>query len=327
MIIQERKPGRELLYYRALSRRQELDQNNKKLLDIHERGYKGELTYDEVYDETLNHLHVFRGIYLKVNNSIIQCDALIVSDNGFMLHEIKNYSGNYTYADEKWFVRNFQISEDPLSQLKRSTSRLLKIKYSYNINFSIEGKIVFPNIDFSLTSDYDNLWKFTIMRNQLKSHLASFKDYPVTHKAAELVEIIKSHIVEDPFFNIRADFNHLKKGVYCRACGSYDMEKLKFHFRCSSCNHCDTIHTVILMAITDLNTLLNKEKITRKQVWMLLNGQVGLSTITRVLKKYCNIQNRGAWASYQFKYYDFEDAYKSESRVWRYKDSNVTIIN
>lgn len=78
------------------------------------------------------------------------------------------------------------------------------------------------------------------------------------------------------------------------------------------------------MAIADLNTLLNKEKITRKQVWMLLNGQVGLSTITKVLRKYCNIQNRGAWASYQFKYYDFDDAYHSESRIWRYKDSNLT---
>ena len=143
MIIHERKVGRELLYYRALSRRMKLDTATKKSFEIHERGYKGELTYDEVYDETLNHLHVFRGIYLKVNNSIIQCDALIVSDNGFILHEIKNYSGNYTYAEEKWLVRNFQISEDPLMQLKRAMNNLLKIKYNYNLNFSIDGKIIF----------------------------------------------------------------------------------------------------------------------------------------------------------------------------------------
>ena len=40
MIIHEKKAGRELLYYRALSRRVKLDTESKKAFEIHERGYK-----------------------------------------------------------------------------------------------------------------------------------------------------------------------------------------------------------------------------------------------------------------------------------------------
>lgn len=327
MIIHKRKIGRELLYYRALNRRTQLNQSARKLLDNHERGYQGELNYDEVYDDSLNHLYVFRGIYLKIDNSTIQCDSLIVSDNGFILHEIKNYSGNYAYEDEKWLVRNFQISEDPLSQLKRTMNNLLKIKYNNNFNFAIEGKIIFPNIDFSLNSAHENIWKYIVLRNQLRRYLNSFKDYPVTDYATQLVDFINAHIVEDPFFKEKANFNELKKGVYCRACGSFDLTKSKVQFKCNSCNHIDTVHTVILLAIADLSILFYDEKITRSKIMTLLDGKVSSSTVTRILQKYCLTVQKGAWTAYKFKYYDFDEAYSAEIRTWRYQDSPIRLLS
>ena len=325
MILQKRRIGKELLYYRALSRRMKLDNDTQKSLDIHERGYQGELVYDAVYDETLTHLYVFRGVYLKVRNTIIQCDSLLVSDNGLILHEIKNYSGNYTYEDEKWLVRNFQISEDPFIQLKRATNNLLKIKYNNQINFSIEGKIIFPNIDFSLTSTEDKIWNSTIMRNQLRKYLSSFKTHPATNQAVELVEIIQSHIIDDPFFNVSTDYNLLKKGVYCRACGSFNLTRTVVHFKCHDCSHRDTIHTVTLLAIADLSILFQNTNITRQQVYAYLDGQVSLSTITKILKTYCDAVSNGPNTSYKFNYYDFDDAYNLKSRTSRYKDSPILI--
>lgn len=325
MIIQERKIGKELLYYRALNRRMYLNKEAQKRLEIHERGYKGEVTYDKVYDGVLNHLYVFRGVYLRIEDSTLQCDSLIVSDNGFIVHEIKNYNGNYKYEGEKWFVRNFEISDDPLIQLKRTMTKMIKLKYSNNLNFTIEGKIVFPNIDFSLSSAHDNIWDFTVMRNQLKRHLSSLKSYPVTHHAVELVEAIQSHMVEDTFFDKVADFDQLKKGVYCRSCGSFDVVKSGVIFMCKKCSHKDTIHTVILSAIAELNALFHNEYITKNKVWELLGRQVGRTTITRILNKYCDADGRASTTSYRFKYYDFDEAYKSEERLWRYKDSPINI--
>lgn len=327
MIIEERKIGKELLYYRALSRRMHLNKEAQKRLEIHERGYEGEVTYDKVYDGVLNHLYVFRGVYLRVEDSTLQCDSLIISDNGFIVHEIKNYSGNYKYEGEKWFVRNFEISEDPLIQLKRTMTKLIKLKYANNLNFTIEGKIVFPNIDFSLSSAHDNIWDFTVMRNQLKRHLSSLKNYPVTHHAVELVEAIQSHIVEDTFFDKVADFDQLKKGVYCRSCGSFDVAKSNVHFKCNVCSHQDTIHTVILSAIAELNALFYNQPITRSKVWDILGRQVGRTTIINVLKKYCEVNGSGSNTTYRFKYYDFDEAYKSEVRLWRYKDSTIKSLN
>lgn len=327
MIITERKVSEELLYYRALSRRTKLEPESQKLLNIYERGYEGERTYDKVYDDVLNHLYVFRGVYLKIGGGILQCDSLIVSDNGLIVHEIKNYNGNYKYENDQWFVRNFEISEDPLIQLKRTMTKLIKLKYTNNINFSIEGKVIFPNIDFFLSSTNENIWDFTIMRHQLKRHLSGFKDFSVTYSAEKLAEVIQDHIVENPYFDKVADFDRLKKGLYCRACGSYDVSKSKIQVKCKICSHKDTIHTITLFAIAELNNLFRDEPITRKRMWLLLNGQVSLATITRMLNKYCNAKKKGAAASYQFKYYDFDEAYFSEERLWRYKDSPIKVLS
>lgn len=327
MIIHERRISKILLYYRALSRRMNLNPEEQKVYEIHERGYQGELTYDKVYDEILNHLYIFRGIYLNIENSTIQCDALIISDNGFIVHEIKNYSGNYKYENEKWYVRNFEISDEPLAQLKRTMSRLIKLRYANNVNFSIDGKLVFPHIEFTLTSAHEKIWDYTIMRSQLKRHFMSFKDLHVSFTAEQLVEIIKAHIVEDPYFDMVADFDKLKKGVYCRACGSYDMTKSNVHFKCNECTHRDTIHTVILNAIAELNTLFHTQPITRNKLWLLLDRQVCRSTISRIIGKYCYKLCGGSSSSYQFKYYDFQEAYQSETRLWRFRDSPVNHLN
>lgn len=325
MILNARKVSKELLFYRALSRRWELNPKLQKLWMNQERGYEGEIIYDQIYDESLSHLHIFRGVYLNIENSMVQCDSLIVSDNGFLVHEIKNYNGNYKYESEKWFVRNFEISEDPLLQLRRTMSRLVKLRYENNINFEVEGRVIFPNVDFALECSDEKVWPATIMRNQLKRYLLSLKDLPVTHYADSLVEIIQSHMVEDPYFDKVADFDQLKKGAYCRACGSFDLIKTNVHFNCQVCSHQDTIHTVVLSAIADLNILFSNQDITRNKVWLLLDKQVSRGTITTFLNKYCSVLKKGGSASYKFKYYDFDEAYKSEERLWRFKDSQIKI--
>ena len=320
MILTKRKIPKELLYFRALQKRRYLSTNNKRKLDAFEKGYAGELLYDSIYDEIVSHLYVFRDIYMNIDNNILQCDALIVCDKGFIIHEIKNFKGIYKYENNKWYVRHNQISDDPILQLNRTANKLVKFKYIYNLNFSSVGKVIFTSPEFSLETDHPSISDHTILRHQLRPYLYSLNELKSTHQADILVEIIKNHIVDNPYFNYTTDFEELNKGVYCRKCSSFNLKKSNIHFKCLDCGNKDTIHTIIVQALSDFDILFNNEFITRKNLWEFLGKQISESTINRYLRKYCNKINKGPATKYKFKFYDFDDAMKNEMRLWRYKD-------
>lgn len=217
-------------------------------------------------------------------------------------------------------MRQKEISEDPVIQLKRSTSKLIKFNYVYNENFTSEGKVIFPNSEFFLESDHPTLSDYVVFRHQLRRYLYSLNELKVGQRAVYLTELIKKHIVENPYFDYSADFNTLRKGVYCRKCGSYDLKKSRSHFQCQECRHLDTIHTIIVQSLSDFNILFNQDFIHRQILWEFLGGQIAHSTLNKYLIKYCIKINGGPATKYKFKYIDFNDALKNEIRVWRYKD-------
>src|SRR5690625_4315984 len=110
MILSERKISEELAFYRALNNRRRLTKKDAKQLSILERGYLGECIYDEIFDEVGHKsVFVFRDIYLQIEGSVVQYDALIVSNSGIVVNEVKNFSGDYKYEDSKWYYGNYQV--------------------------------------------------------------------------------------------------------------------------------------------------------------------------------------------------------------------------
>lgn len=321
MILSNRKIPKDLLYYRALQKRMKLDRYAENRLEAFEKGYAGELLYDSIFDEIISHLPIFRDIYLNIENSIFQCDALIVYDAGFIVNEIKNFRGIYTYENEKWYVRNNEISEDPIIQLKRATSKLIKLRYLYNLKLNSIGKVIFPNPEFYLQTTHPTVKDYTIVRHELRHYLHSMNSLKSTQRAFDFTEIIQQHIVDNPYFNNTANLDELKHGVYCRKCNSFNLIKSNVHFHCLDCRHKDTVHTVIVQALSDFNILFTNNHITRNNFSKFLGHEISQSTINRYLQKYCIKINSGPSTCYKFKYYDYDDATNNESRLWRFKDN------
>lgn len=321
MILTERKKPKELLYLEALAVRAELKHEEKKKFKWLTQGFEGEKLYDTIVDEVgLSNVYVFRDIYLKIDGSITQFDALVVTEDGIEMNEVKNYIGNYTCKNDKWYVRDVEISENPLVQMKRAEGKLIKLRNNNNLRFKVNGKIVFSNIEFSLNNDDGNLNNAIITRPYLRSYLKEFKNSWTGPGAESIVRLIQAHIVVNPYFKSAADFDAVKKGVCCRKCGSFSMNKLKFHYDCNHCGQIDTIHTLILKAIADYSILFSDRPLTRQNLLWFVGGEVSPRTISKMLIKYCDAMGNGKSRYYKFKYYDFDKAMKEESRVWRYVD-------
>lgn len=321
MILTERKRSKELLYLEALSTRGELTRNKKQKLEWLDRGYQGEVLYDKIFDEAgLSNIFVFRDIYLEIDGSVTQFDALVVTEDAIDINEVKNYSGNYTHANDKWYVRDVEVSENPNVQLKRAAGKLIKLRNTHNLRFNVNGRIVFTNVEFSLSSDDNNLNNAIVTRPFLKSYLKGFQNSWAGPRAEAVVQLIQSHIVENPYFKSVADFYQLRKGLYCLRCGGFNLVKKQFHYHCTHCEKFDTVHTLVLRAIADYSILFSDRPLTRRGLWEFLGEELSEKTLTRMLQKYCIPHGIGSGRYYIFKYYDFETALRAEYRVWRYKD-------
>lgn len=321
MILSERFIGGELAYYRALGFRTKLSSSDARSLAVQEKGFSGECEYDRVFDEAGHgSVLVFRDIYLRIDGRTAQYDCLIVSDDGIIVNEIKNYSGLYRYEGGKWFIGQSEVSEDALSQLRRAIGRLVKMRYDVRGAFDISGKIIFPNIEFRLQSADDELWNNIIMRAGLRNYLMQFKNMYAGRDAENIADVIRRHIIPNPFLDKSADFDTVRKGLYCGGCGRFDLENRKYHLVCESCGSKETKETHIIRAISDYKALFLNEKLTKRRFQEFIDYQVSRKTVFRLLNKYCNRHMNGSGSYYTFKYRSFEDAYNQSERLWRYKD-------
>ena len=326
MLISQRKISKELAYYRALGWRSRLSTEEAKKLSALERGYNGECIYDAVFDE-IGHgsVFVFRDIYLGLEDSVAQYDALIVSDAGITVNEIKNYSGFYRVEKGKWFAGNFEVPDDPVVQLNRAMNKLLKLQYIHRLNFEIEGKVVFPHIDFRLNFDDRDVREKLVMRPELRDYLKQFKNDYAGGYAERIVDAVSAHIIDNPFFDKSADFDSVRKGLYCGNCGSFEVEASAYHFDCTSCVSRETKESHVIRAISDYTVLFMNEKLTRKRFLEFIDYRLSPRTVVRMLGKYCSRYGGSTASYYEFNYESYEDVVKDKSYIRRYKNHMTNI--
>ena len=321
MILFERFVGLELAYYRALKRRGPLSREDAKNLAAQEKGYAGECVYDRIFDE-VGHgsVFVFRDIYLGIEGRAAQYDSLIVSDDGIVVNEIKNYSGNYRYEKGTWYIGKSPVSDDALSQLRRAIGKLVKLRYQVQGRFDISGKIVFPNIEFRLQSSDDDLWENVVLRSGLRSYLGQFKNMYAGRVGEDIAELIRNHIVPNTYFDKCAEFSAVRKGLYCSECGGFELENRYLYMTCQDCSKTEKKETHVLRAISDYKALFLNDKLTKQRFMEFIDYKVSERTVFRIFNKYCNQITKGKWTYYEFRYRDFDEAYQNHELLNRYKD-------
>lgn len=323
MFINERTKPKELLFYEALAARTALTKSEAKDLSKMKKGYEGEILYDQIF-ESIGHDNViiYRDVCLNIDNSVTQYDSLIVSDKGIISNEIKNFSGTCTVNNGNWTLNNFPITKDAFSQLNRSVGKLMEMRNISQNDFTVSGKIIFPNDTFVFNSDDHSNWNKIILRSGLRDYFRQFNHSGVRsgHKAQYISRIISSCIVENPYFTLQADKIRLKYGLYCGQCGSFNLSKKRFHLTCNKCgsNECNETH--MLRALSDYKFLFYNELMTRNSFLEFIDNDIPVHTVSRFLNKHCFQHQKGNMSNYTFKYFDFDDATKKSDAYIRYKD-------
>lgn len=321
MFVNDRKKSHELNFYEALSMRTELLEDEQVKFNAARRGYEGEVLYDLILDDVgHSKFYVYRDVYLKVENSITQYDSLIINDDGIIVNEIKNFKGQCRIENEQWHSGNFSIPDDPFSQLNRAVGKLKRVSNSSRGGFNVSGKLIFPNENFTLNVDNQDAWRKIILRSGLRDYFRSFQNGRIGRRAEYIVKLIGNLIVENPYFKGGVDFTRLKLGLYCGQCAGFDFSKTRFHLTCNHCSSSESNESHLLRAVSDYKFLFYNQPMTRNSFLKFIDYRIHSKTVSRFLVKYCHIDYKGTKTTYEFKYYDFDEALAKANVHIRYKD-------
>lgn len=254
----------ELVLLRSLTNRMTLSPKEKSHYLNLEKGYQGELVFDDWIKSLSNDRLILHDLLLEFNTNVFQIDSLCIGSKAIYLFEVKNYLGDFFIESEKWYSLPKLEIKNPLHQLKRNETLLRQLLNELGFHPTIESFLVFINPEFHLYQAPPN--SPMLFPAQLNRFLKKEKKKPSliisTHfKMAEL--LLSLHLKNSPYNRFPTyDYNQLKKGIICPNCQAFYKQKSHIYFICGSCGFKEDYSKAFLRAVEEFKLLFPNRKLT-----------------------------------------------------------------
>jgi hypothetical protein len=222
MFIKERYESEELKVLKALNTRMDLTEKKKQYYLNLQKGFEGEVMFDEHLHKVGIQTFVLNDLLLEWNHSHFQIDSLVILQQLIKLFEVKNFEGEYYFDGDKFKKLNGIEVKNPLLQLERNESLLRQLMNNYGYKIPIQAYLVFINPEFTLYQAPLNsriILPTTLNRfiQKMNKQLSA-----LNHQHERLSEkLLASHITKSPFSKVpHYDYSQLRKGVFCQRCGT-----------------------------------------------------------------------------------------------------------
>jgi hypothetical protein len=292
MIIQQRPEPLEILIFRALFERLVLAENH---FTFSEKGYQGELRSDKWLEGLTDNWLVLHGLLLEYNGSRFQIDTLIIAHERIYILDVKNYEGDYYLEDDKWVTKTNPNLKNPLHQLIRCETLLLKLLLELGYNYPIESYLTFNNPEFHLYMTTIN--PSIVFPAQLNRFLKKLNSHPVKlnskhHKLAQ--QLASLHIVDSPYSRLPPyTFEQVKKGFLCPICRTFIREVGKGIFICGHCGCKECVDAAVLRNVKEYRMLFPNRKITTNDIYEWCGCILSKKVIRRILLKNFKLKGYG----------------------------------
>ncbi|MBW8351963.1 NERD domain-containing protein, partial [Bacillus sp. IITD106] len=279
--------SKELKVLRILANRKVLSVEEAAQLANLEKGFEGELKFDERVGRLSKDWLVLNDLLLKSNNAEFQLDSILIAQKTILLFDIKNYEGDYYIEDGKWYYNNGKVIQNPVSQLERSETLFRRLLQEHGFNIPIESYLVFINPDFHLYNAPRNLP--IVFPTQLNRFFDNLKKIPTKtneHHVKLAQKIISLHQEEWPYSNIpKYYYEELRKGISCACCYSFKLESKRSILVCKNCGNIEKVEVAVIRSVEEYRLLFPDRKITSRNIYEWCNGIRSTETIRNILSK------------------------------------------
>jgi hypothetical protein len=300
MVFKEREESNLLKAYRSLSLRGELSEEERRYYLNLEKGFEGELKFDQRSGRLQSNGIILNDLLLKWNNQEFQIDSTIIFQHTINF-EVKNFEGDYCYDPEIFQTIYGKEINNPLLQLNRAKSLFRQLLQGLGFNLQVEAYVIFINPEFTLFHAPTDL-PF-VLPSQLNRFMRRLdgKQSRLHHSHTKLAEKIVSLHQEDWGYRSKLpnyQYGQLKKGINCKCCRSFLVRVVGYSIACNNCGEKEDIESAVLRSILEFILLFPEWKITTNQIQDWCRVIECKKRIRRILRKHFEVSGVGKLSFY-----------------------------
>lgn len=302
MLLKSRKESENLLLYRSLFLRTSLCEKDVSHYQHLEKGYAGELLFDQYVSTLTNEFLLLNDVLLDFGNNLFQMDSLAIFQESVLLFEIKNFEGDFFVRGDRWYTLSEKEIKNPLEQLQRSESLLRRFLQEHGCMLPIEPFLVFVNPEFTL---YQAPMKTPIIHPTQIHRLRTLANKPTktTHLHEKIANKLLTHHLTTSPIKRKPDysFEKLQKGMYCSHCYTFFKEATETRLVCS-CGTIESIDDAIIRGVHEFMLLFPDRLVTTNAVYEWCGGVVrSKKTVRRVLSSHFALRGHSRKAHFVLK--------------------------
>lgn len=304
MFYKPRSESEDLIAMRILNARMDLHEKDRLRLYKLAKGYEGEGMFDSFIEKLQCQNYTLNDLSLESGGSLFQLDSTMLTGEPLYLFEVKNYEGDYFFADGQFYKASNKekVILNPVSQLERSEVLLRQLLQNLGYKIPIESYVVFINPEFQLYQAPLN--KPIIYPNQLNRFMKMVNSRPskLSGYHRKLADQLVS--LHQPAFHREKlppyEFGGLKKGLISACCHSLNTTVVGRRLICDICGHTELLDQAILWSVREIQLLYPDLRLTTSlvQEWCGVDSQ---KTIRRIL-----LQNYSAVGKKEYSFITLE---------------------
>ncbi|WP_018931111.1 nuclease-related domain-containing protein [Gracilibacillus lacisalsi] len=285
--MKTRLKPRELVLFEYLKRRRSLSKEEIKKYRRLDRGYQGEVLFDQYLERLSSNFLLLKDLWLSHHNRAFQLDHILLFHNTLYMFEIKNYPGEFYFQNEQLYLNSGEEIDNPLIQLRRSKSLLRQLLQQLEWDIPVVAAVVFINPECSLFQTPRN--SNIILPTQINRYLRQFENEvplnPMMHHVMNHLESIQ--LEHSPYEQLPTyHYNDLKKGIPCTSCDFFMTIVEGKKCRCQNCGQSEFVQTAIISNVEEFMFLFPDERVTSEQIYDWCRLPISLERIRYHLKKH-----------------------------------------
>lgn len=296
MIVKTRTEPRELRLFRALNSRMDLSTKDETYYSNLEKGYQGELQFDEWLLSAAEGGLILNDLLLEMNNTLFQIDSVLITAYIVYLFEVKNFEGDFVAEGDQWFTASKTEIKNPLLQLKRNEQLFRRLLQELGCKTKIQSHLIFINPEFQLYQAPLNLPAvFHPQLNRFAAPLKKDTSLKLSSAHTKLADrLAAAHLDKSPFSSVpEYGWEGLRKGIGCRGCGVlyeyFDGKNLK----CNYCGGKESYATAIIRAAEEYKLLFPDRKVTTNGIYEWCEVIKCNRTIRKALSSHYDLKGHG----------------------------------
>jgi hypothetical protein len=299
MFFRQRLEKLELIILRELKARMVFSESEELTFFTVTKGYEGELKSDVWLKGLAEDWLILNDLLFEYRGSLFQIDTLIIAYEKMFLLDVKNFEGDHSIKEDKWYTSSGKPEKNPLHQLERCETLLKQLINELGYKIPVESYLIFINPEFHLyqTTNHPAI----IFPSQLTRFLKKLNTKPVElnkrhHQLAQ--QLVDLNIEESPYTRIlKYNYEQLKKGITCANCKTLFLDNTLI---CKKCGFVEDVDAAVLRSVKEFTLLFPERKITTNEIYEWCGGIVSKKTIRRILIKNLKLMKHGRSTYYLF---------------------------